>query len=202
MSLDHILLGLLREPQSGYELKAAFDRSLNYFWPAELSQIYRTLKRLEADGLLKSRGEPSEKGPDRRVYSLSRAGRRALGEWLERDPVFGDERFTYLAQVFFMAECGDLDRTQEFVRQMQDAFDHRLETLQQIDKEWSSGDAPYPAIESEEGFHYHLTLRMGLSRLRAASGWCDETIERIEQRKKSRSRGDHKQRSRKCQRNK
>ena len=76
MTLDHILLGLLREPQSGYELKAAFDLSLNYFWPAELSQIYRNLKRLEADGAVTSRSAPSEKGPERRVYSLTPAGRR------------------------------------------------------------------------------------------------------------------------------
>ncbi len=47
MSLQHILLGLLREPASGYDLKAYFDKSVRYFWAAELSQIYPTLQRME-----------------------------------------------------------------------------------------------------------------------------------------------------------
>ena len=50
MSLEHILLGLLRSPKSGYELKAEFDVGVANFWPAELSQIYVTLKRLTKRG--------------------------------------------------------------------------------------------------------------------------------------------------------
>ena len=70
MNLDSILLAMLTEPATGYELKTAFDQSASHFWPAELSQIYRTLKRLEEAGRLKSRSEPSDRGPDRRVYRL------------------------------------------------------------------------------------------------------------------------------------
>jgi PadR family transcriptional regulator AphA len=55
MSLDPILLGLLREPASGYDLKALLDHGIGHFWAAELSQIYPTLKRLEKDGFLTSR---------------------------------------------------------------------------------------------------------------------------------------------------
>lgn len=191
-TLDHILLGLLREPQSGYELKAAFDRSLNYFWPAELSQIYRNLKRLEADGALESQIVPSEKGPERRVYSLTPAGRRKLRKWLESEPKFGDERFTYLAQMFFMAECGDLKRSLRFVRQMREEFLGRLTTYRQIDKDWKAGARPYPDLETDEGFHYHLTLTMGLHRIAAGVDWCDKTIKRIrERRKASRSGRKH-----------
>jgi len=78
MSLDHILLGLLREPASGYDLKDAFNETVAHFWSAELSQIYPTLKRLEERGLLRSRREPSPKGPDRRVYRLTGEGREEL----------------------------------------------------------------------------------------------------------------------------
>ena len=41
MSLDHILLGLLREPATGYDLGNAFSENVRHFWSAELSQIYR-----------------------------------------------------------------------------------------------------------------------------------------------------------------
>ena len=54
MSLDHVLLGLLREPASGFDLKGMFDQGIGHFWAAELSQIYPTLKRLERQGWLRS----------------------------------------------------------------------------------------------------------------------------------------------------
>ncbi len=97
MNLDSILLAMLNEPTSGYDLKAAFDRTVNHFWPAELSQIYRTLKRLEKAGLLKSRRQPSDRGPDRRVYRRTAAGRKELRHQLLADPQFVDERLPYIA---------------------------------------------------------------------------------------------------------
>ena len=189
MSLDNILLGLFREPCSGYDLKIGFDRSLKYFWPADQSQIYRTLKRLTADGLLRDRIQASEKGPDRRVYSLTAAGRRQLRRWLASGPSLGDERFTYMAQLFFMAEQGDLNATLRFVEQARDAFRKRLQTFRGIDREWRAGRETYPPIESDDGFHMHLTLRMGLHRAEAAIKWCDEAARQIEERMASRSRG-------------
>jgi len=52
MSLRHIMLGMLREPHSGYDLKKGFDRSLRNFWRAELSQIYPLLQKMDDEGLL------------------------------------------------------------------------------------------------------------------------------------------------------
>lgn len=187
MSLNHIILGLLRTPQSGYDLKAAFDRSLNYFWPAELSQIYRVLQKMEDDKLLTSEKQPSPQGPARRVYSLTDPGRDELRSWLDQGPIFGDERFTYLAQVFFLGEHDDLNKTQNFVTQMRETFIERLAIYDTIEQAWQSGHEHYPDLETSEGFHMHLTLRMGLHRMNAAVQWCDETLSRIEQRIKDQS---------------
>ncbi|MBI4320264.1 MAG: helix-turn-helix transcriptional regulator [Chloroflexi bacterium] len=41
----------------------------------ELSTLYRTLRKLEKDGLVSSTWEPGPEGPARRVYSLTDAGR-------------------------------------------------------------------------------------------------------------------------------
>ena len=182
MSLDHILLGLLREPHSGYDLKAFFDRSLRYFWPAEQSQIYRNLKKLERTGLLRSRMRPSSIGPDRRVYSITKAGRKELVAWLTGGPQFGDERFSYLAQVFFMDEHSDLDATREFVGEMRVEFKARHTTYREIDRAWKAGSSDYPSLETSEGFHMHLTLLMGMHRMSAAVKWCDEATAAIDAR--------------------
>ena len=42
------ILGLLNYgDMSGYEIKTIFQQSLNYFWTAQTSQIYRELQSLE-----------------------------------------------------------------------------------------------------------------------------------------------------------
>ena len=189
MSLDHILLGLVREPCSGYDVKAVFDQALNYFWPADQSQIYRTLKRLTASGLLRDRLQASDKGPDRRVYSLTAAGRRELRDWLASGPSFGGERFTFMAQMFFLADQEDLDSTLRFANQVGDTFQRRLKRFRQIDREWQAGSPTYPPIITDDGFHMHLTLRMGLYRAESAIKWCNETVRRIEERMASQSGG-------------
>src|ERR1700729_2454303 len=104
MSLDHILLGLLRQPASGYALKTIFDERIHYFWAAELSQIYPTLQRLERKGLLRSKREKAKRGPGQRVYHITAAGHRVLRAWLESDLELGDDRILYLAKVYLMDE--------------------------------------------------------------------------------------------------
>jgi hypothetical protein len=45
MSLEFAILGFLNyQPYSGYDLKKIFDTSVRHFWPADQSQIYRTLE--------------------------------------------------------------------------------------------------------------------------------------------------------------
>ena len=68
---------------SGYELKKRFASSLGYGWRAYDTQIYRELKTLEAAGLVTARAEKGDRGPDRRIYSVTDAGRAAVVAWLE-----------------------------------------------------------------------------------------------------------------------
>ena len=71
------LLLLLREqPAHGYELLErlqafGFDRS-------DPGGLYRTLRTLEQAELVSSAWESSNSGPDRRIYSLTRAGMEEL----------------------------------------------------------------------------------------------------------------------------
>ena len=103
MSLEHILLGLLRTPATGYELKSTFENSIRHFWSARLSQIYPTLDKMERRAWLSSKKESSDKGPARRVYEVTPEGRAELGRWLQSGPVIGVER-CFLRR-FDMAGC-------------------------------------------------------------------------------------------------
>ncbi len=182
MSLDHILLGLLREPRSGYDLKAVFDEAVRHFCPAELTQVYRILKRLEGAGLLKSRILASDKGPDRRVYSLTPAGGRRLRKWLASEPVLGDERYAALAQLFVMAELGDLEQTARFIAELRGKRVAQLEALREIERQLLQPAGGSTDRFSDIQFHEYLTLRTGINTMGARIKWCDETLERIRNR--------------------
>src|SRR5271155_6263728 len=132
MSLDHILLGLLREPASGYDLKQVFDERIHYFWAAELSQIYPTLRRLERKGWLRSRHAQAKRGAGRRVYQVTSAGHRVLREWLESEVELGDDRVPYLAKLYLMDELTDLRKTLRYLASLREKFASNLAALEVI----------------------------------------------------------------------
>ena len=75
------LLVLLTEgPSHGYEL---LDNVRGVgLEAAEAGGLYRALRSMDEDGLVRSWWEPSESGPARRTYEITDDGRRALHEKL------------------------------------------------------------------------------------------------------------------------
>lgn len=83
MSLAHVLLGLLgRAPASGWDLGSRLTGDPALGWNAELAQIYPALQRLLRGGFVALRRRRSPKGPPRREYRITAAGRREFREWL------------------------------------------------------------------------------------------------------------------------
>lgn len=80
MDVRTICLGILtRGDATGYEIKKAFeDGGLQHFVEASFGSIYPALSRLTDEGLVSVREEAQEKRPDRKVYSITLAGRAAL----------------------------------------------------------------------------------------------------------------------------
>ena len=72
-------LSQLRSPRYGYELRQALaDKGM----PIEEGTLYPLLRRLEAQGVLKSEWK-IEEGPPRRYYSLNAEGRKLLKKLTE-----------------------------------------------------------------------------------------------------------------------
>ncbi len=182
MSLEHILLGLLREPASGYDLKTLFDERIHYFWAAELSQIYPTLQHLERKGMLRSRRAESKRGPGLRLYKTTPAGHRALREWLEDEAGLGADRVTYLARLYLMDELGDLQGTLQYLMHLRDQFARNLSALEAIEREWEERELKNPGSLNARMFHTFLTLRNGVCMLGARVKWCEECIRRVRNR--------------------
>lgn len=174
MSLRHILLGLIDEPKSGYDIKQTFEQSLRYFWNANLAQIYPTLKKMEADGLAVSATQESDKGPDKILYKRTAAGTRELRLWLRSGPQVNNEKLHYLTQVFFLDEV-PADERISFFTQLRDYFQRQLDELHAIDHDWS-GDPRYPDSLPDKEQAMQFTLRLGLAKIKVIVEWCDSCL--------------------------
>lgn len=77
------VLGLLAfwGPLSGYDLKRLFDHVLAPMWGAAHSQIYHELRRMNDLSWVAMEREEQEARPDRKVYTITEAGREALTSW-------------------------------------------------------------------------------------------------------------------------
>ena len=80
MDVRTICLGILtRGDATGYEIKRLFDEDgYQHFVEASFGSIYPALNRLTEEGLVSVRAEAQEKRPDRKVYSITPAGRSAF----------------------------------------------------------------------------------------------------------------------------
>jgi DNA-binding PadR family transcriptional regulator len=73
-------LGILtRGDATGYEIKRTVEEDgYHHFAEASFGSIYPALNRLTEEGLVSVRAEAQEKRPDRKVYTITQAGRSAF----------------------------------------------------------------------------------------------------------------------------
>jgi DNA-binding PadR family transcriptional regulator len=92
MSVKHGLLALLnRQSMHGYELRRELVDELGPEWTVNYGQVYSTLERLVRDGLVvQSETVSSEEAPDRKLYTVTPAGRTHLRQWF-LSPIEGIE---------------------------------------------------------------------------------------------------------------
>jgi PadR family transcriptional regulator len=75
-----LLLMLRERPAHGYELLDALP-SVTGEARVDMGNLYRVLRALEEDGLVRSEWHADAPGPAKRTYELTPEGRRLLDEW-------------------------------------------------------------------------------------------------------------------------
>lgn len=178
MSLEHAMLGFLRyAPLTGYDLKKAFDVSVRHFWPADQSQIYRTLARMAERGWVEMEVIPQEERPNRKVYHITEAGREELRRWLATPLPPDDHRLPWLVQVFFSGQLDDEEILALFEREAEQ-LRARLARYAQVPRE----SAAYVETvgSPRETFFWMLTLEYGVTVNQAALEWIEEVIRRLQ----------------------
>src|ERR671926_635609 len=90
--VQRALLALLaQQPRHGYELHDLFEAAVGGHWELNSGQIYSSLERLARDGLVVEESVERGGGPDKRLWTLTDAGKDELAIWFD-SPVPRDYR--------------------------------------------------------------------------------------------------------------
>ena len=102
MDVKTVCLGMLTDGEaSGYDLKKYFESSFGHFFSAGYGSIYPALASLAAKGLVSCQCIPQDGKPDRKVYSITEAGREALLAELDDPNPSHKIRSEFLATICF-----------------------------------------------------------------------------------------------------
>ncbi len=83
MSASYALLGILGKQQSyGYDLKREYDTLYGKEKSLAFGQVYATLFRLLRDKKVSIQSTEQSVGPERKLYSITKLGRKDLEKWL------------------------------------------------------------------------------------------------------------------------
>ncbi len=177
MSLKHAVLGFLNyAPKSGYDLKGVFDVSVRHFWPADQSQIYRTLAQLSKEKLVEMKLVEQESRPDRKVYRITPAGRKELRRWLAMPVASEEPRSAALIQVFFADLLPDKDilpmfeRGADYLRKLLEHYEQVPQDIERLSEAFGSPRA---------AFFWSLTLESGVAMARSQLEWMESVIYRL-----------------------
>lgn len=166
MSVPYALLGLLEPaPKHGYELKREYDSLFNRAKPVPFGQVYSTLARLQRDGLVDATVHEPGKGPERKLYAITREGVADLDEWL-RDP---EPAEPYIQSVLFakvvLALASDRD-ARKFLNRQRSQHEKRMRQLTRMKTRSDLAD--------------ELVADFALAHLEADIKWMDLTEARLE----------------------
>ncbi len=176
MSLKHGLLGILHHgPMAGYDLNQIFNQSLNFFWAAETSQIYRELNSMEKQGWLSSEIVLQTEKPNRKVYSLTDSGREEFIRWLSTDDLESSMkvRHSFIMRIFFSGRR-PMEATIDSLKAYQahlEAAAKAMESVESSISRYEQGPAG-----SRESLFWRLTADYGRRSNRMAREWAENAI--------------------------
>lgn len=175
--LKHGILGLLNySDMTGYEIKEIFEHSLNYFWTAQTSQIYRELQTLKKNNWAKCTLIEQQGKPHKKVFHITDEGKKELMNWL----VFEDSGFTIrtplLMKVFFMGEL-NIEESIAFFTNFKKQIEDYMWELQAADQyiDYFS----QVVSDKKRTLFWELNLDYGKRNMKMHSEWADSCITKL-----------------------
>jgi DNA-binding PadR family transcriptional regulator len=177
MALRHALLAALLEGEaSGYQLAKRFDVSVANFWSATPQQLYRELDRAEGDGLVRARLVRQQRRPDKRVFTLTDAGRAELRRYTgtSAKPVAMRDELLVKVQAIDVGDAPAV--TKELMARRQRA-QAKLATYDRLLADMLDGRDEETFERQSERIGPYLTLMGGRMYEQANIRWCTAALE-------------------------
>ena len=172
MALPHaIMTALIEDEMSGYELAKAFDASLGFFWHASHQQIYQELRKLTDKGWLSQRKVSQRGKPDKLLYALTGAGRRALDDWVFATSQVRESKDDLLVKLYNLSE-DNLPHLQAEMEARREHMMRRLFLYERIRRRHYAKPDTLPLRRKG----VYLALLAGIRHGEQYLAWCDESL--------------------------
>ncbi len=180
-TLGYALLGILaRKPSSGYDLGRELKKPIGFYWQARYSQIYPELGKLQVQGLVTFEQVEQQDLPDKKVYTITPAGRAALEKWVTTpldEPVQRDELVLRSYSLWLAQPRAALELFQQHERfhlEQLKYFQSLEKTIKEqiTEEDWGNLASP--------DFCQYITLQRGIGYEREYTQWCHWVAEQLE----------------------
>ena len=182
--LKHGILGLLNYgDMSGYEIREVFHDSLNYFWTAQTSQIYREIGVLEQNGWIEKQTVRQSGKPDKNICSITDEGRQELLRWLAAPEIDENTRSATLMKTFFMGEL-PVSESLQFSHGLRCEYETALDNLKNADVSIQAYRERIP--KQKNALFWQMTLDFGRRYMQMYLDWtksCIKLSEHMEEEK-------------------
>jgi DNA-binding PadR family transcriptional regulator len=182
MALRHAVLAALLEGEaSGYQLAKRFDVSVANFWSATPQQLYRELEQLERAGLLRGRVVEQRRRPNKRVFTLTAAGRAELHAFTARPArptAMRDDLLVKLQAV----DAGDQEAVKEATSTRLEQSRGKLALYDHLRDDLLEGRDEDEYLRDAERVGPYLTLMAGRIYEQQNIRWSRAVLEILEQR--------------------
>lgn len=187
MSLKYAVLAALLEGEaSGYDLAKVFDVSVADFWSATPQQLYRELDRLAENGLIEARVVEQQRRPNKRVFTLTEAGRGSLSAFTAQPPrptAIRDELLVMTQAV----DGGDQDAVRASVQERMEWARAKIARYERLRDRLLDGRDEETFVAEAGRIGPYLTLMRGRSFEEENLRWGEKVLEILERRAASTS---------------
>ncbi len=168
-----ILSMLIKRSLCGYDLKQILQHISRLYWNESNAQIYTNLKLLEEETLVTSQLDLKSGGREKRVYSITEAGKQALLEWLKQPINLSpprEEVLLKLTNAFLLPKKDVQNILQDYQKQIESEFQYYQATVQHVRDDLGA---------REDVSCIELNLDFVRRMLEAKLAWAASTVKKI-----------------------
>ncbi|NEW28751.1 PadR family transcriptional regulator [Nocardia cyriacigeorgica] len=176
-----VLAALLDGEASGYDLAKSFDASVANFWMATPQQLYKELERMAAEGLVETRVVQQERRPNKRLHTITPAGRAALREFIGSAAKHTAIRDEMMVKVQGM-DVEDAQAVRASVAERMEWAKAKLARYERLRTRLLDGRSEHAYLAEAERIGPYLTLLRGISFEQENIRWAEFALAAIDRR--------------------